>query len=195
MKRILFVCTGNTCRSPMAEAMLRRFAEQSGLPLEVRSAGLAAMEGMPMSNYSSSILMENNITANSIAQKVDEQLVDWADLILAMTMNHKREMIQRYPAALEKTFTLKEYVADESEGSAEVAELAEMEKLVVELQLRKSLSQDLRDEDKQKLVEFMRKAPNYDIADPFGGELWHYRQCYEEIERSLAKLLDKLKTP
>ena len=58
MLRILFVCTGNTCRSPLAEGLLRIRVHQEGLAAEVRSAGVSAVTGGPISRNSASILQE-----------------------------------------------------------------------------------------------------------------------------------------
>ena len=58
MQRILFICTGNTCRSPMAEGLLRKLAAERGLKLEVKSAGVSAVDGMPVSRHTAAILRD-----------------------------------------------------------------------------------------------------------------------------------------
>ncbi|CDN44428.1 low molecular weight phosphatase family protein [Paenibacillus sp. P22] len=59
--RILFVCTGNTCRSPMAEAFLRELSAERGLRLEVRSAGVSTVDGLPVSRHALQVLENNGI--------------------------------------------------------------------------------------------------------------------------------------
>lgn len=56
MLHILFVCTGNTCRSPMAEGLLRKLAKERGIDLEVRSAGVSAISGTSISRHVAAIL-------------------------------------------------------------------------------------------------------------------------------------------
>ncbi|MCK9912758.1 low molecular weight protein arginine phosphatase, partial [Microbacteriaceae bacterium K1510] len=73
MQRILFVCTGNTCRSPMAEALFRQKA--TGANLEIRSAGIAAYEGQKASEYTYQVLVERGITHDHQAQRISEDLI------------------------------------------------------------------------------------------------------------------------
>lgn len=88
--RILFVCTGNTCRSPLAEAIARKVAIERGLhDVEAVSAGTSASEGSPASDGSLLVGMERNMDLGSHrAQVLTRDLVRTADLILAMGPHH-----------------------------------------------------------------------------------------------------------
>ncbi|MEO4054063.1 low molecular weight protein arginine phosphatase [Solibacillus sp. CAU 1738] len=104
---IYFVCTGNTCRSPMAEAILK--AKQ--IPnLEVRSAGIYALEGGEMSENAKIVLNLGNIPHSHLSRQVNADDIEWADLILTMTSAHKEMLLHSYEVAADKTYTLKEYV-------------------------------------------------------------------------------------
>ena len=105
---IYFICTGNTCRSPMAHAILISMQ----LPnVEVRSAGIYALEGGDMSENSKSVLEAHQISMNHSSNLVNKDDLQWADLILTMTTAHKELVLQLYPEVQEKIFTLKEYTA------------------------------------------------------------------------------------
>jgi protein-tyrosine-phosphatase len=111
--RILFVCTGNTCRSPMAEGLCRGFLGHFRLQqeVEVASAGLNAMAGGPASREAVAIMREKGIdlsgheTACLTAEKVR-----WANLILTMEEHQRERLLEKYPEAAGKAFVLKEYV-------------------------------------------------------------------------------------
>ncbi|MDT8860443.1 low molecular weight protein arginine phosphatase [Alkalihalobacillus sp. MEB130] len=107
MKNVLFVCTGNTCRSPMAEALLRSQADEV---LQVKSAGVQAFPNSPASEGTKAVLAEKGIVAKHEAQPVTEELLEWADVILTMTVSHKEMIRVFYPHVIDKLFTLKEYV-------------------------------------------------------------------------------------
>ncbi|MFS1510904.1 low molecular weight protein arginine phosphatase [Chengkuizengella sp. SCS-71B] len=190
MKHILFVCTGNTCRSPMAEGIFAGLVQREGLDIEIRSAGVFAMDNHAISENAAKILEEKGLSNNIISNKVTDEWVNWADYIFAMTMNHKRHIIEYYPQAVEKTFTLKEYVEDNIEV---MDRIVEREKLIADLQMKLSLGQEIPDYLKQQLLELESDLPDYDIADPFGGTIVDYKMVAEEIEEYLNKLLIKLK--
>lgn len=90
MIRLLFVCTGNTCRSPMAEALARREAIERGLSdIEIASAGTSAWEGAPASDGALLVAMERGMDLSSHrAQQLTRELVESHDLVLAMGPHH-----------------------------------------------------------------------------------------------------------
>jgi protein-tyrosine phosphatase len=89
MKNILFVCTANICRSPMAQAIFDVLAEDNDLPFRAESAGIAALDGTPIAPNAVAVLEEVGIyPALHSARRVREAMVEEAELVLAMTPQH-----------------------------------------------------------------------------------------------------------
>jgi len=108
-RRILFVCTGNTCRSPMAEYLLReRLGKDSGWVVE--SCGTATYDGGMPSQNAIDVMKELNIDIRPHRSRmVTAGLVESADLIVTMAEGHQRELLHRFPGAERKMFRLHEF--------------------------------------------------------------------------------------
>jgi protein-tyrosine-phosphatase len=118
---ILFVCTGNTCRSPMAEALARsELARRDWHHVDIGSAGVAAFDGQPASEHAISVLERHGMEARSHrSRSLSPELVSWADLILAMSRSHL-PAIARMGGA--EKMALLAYFANEDERRGGVAD-------------------------------------------------------------------------
>lgn len=109
--RIIFVCTGNTCRSPMAESI----AKQKIKGCIIESRGILAVDGYPISTNSEEILRENNLPVSSNSQSFTKNdLV--ADFIFTMSQSHKHSLFNQY-GEQKNIYTLKEFVGEQGDIS------------------------------------------------------------------------------
>ncbi|MFQ8600974.1 MAG: low molecular weight protein arginine phosphatase [Oscillospiraceae bacterium] len=101
MKKIVFVCTGNTCRSPMAKHLLLDLADKEGRRNDFAcdSAGIAAQSGDPASENAVRALEELGIDSikKHRAKRLDEELIRWADELYVMSPSHRMLISQLYP--------------------------------------------------------------------------------------------------
>ncbi len=165
MQTILFVCTGNTCRSAMAEALFKHILTNKKDELKnikAVSAGIYAWEGDRASAGAMEALKEKGIDVMEHSSRLlTPKLVEEADLVLTMTSNHKRAVLDMCPEAKEKVYTLKEYVLNHDNKELYIS-----------------------DSDSGEI--------NHDIKDPYGQSVDIYRESAKEIEKYLQMLIDKI---
>ncbi|MFI0347876.1 MAG: serine hydroxymethyltransferase [Chthoniobacterales bacterium] len=112
MKSILFVCTGNTCRSPMAEALFKKMTDRRN-DIKIHSAGIQTMDGLPASSNAIKIMAKQGANLSSFqSHSVTASLIGQADFIFAMTHHHERALLQLYPEAKKKIFLLTKWSSE-----------------------------------------------------------------------------------
>jgi len=109
-RRILFVCTANVCRSPMAEAIFNALAEERGLLWRAESAGVAALVDEDITPNARAALDEVGIYANEHrARQVGEAMLGEADLVLGMSPRHVATLRRRFGDLSERVYALPQY--------------------------------------------------------------------------------------
>jgi protein-tyrosine phosphatase len=109
--RVLFVCTGNICRSPIAEC-LSRTALAAVTGVEVGSAGTRTVAGVPISAGAREVLRTMGAEAGEfVSRPLEAEMVEIADLVLTATRRHRAEVVTRVPAAVTRVFTIGEFGA------------------------------------------------------------------------------------
>ena len=175
MSRILVVCTGNVCRSPMAEAFLRAALVRrlGGEAPKVASAGTAGWEGSGATNEAIAAAGERGLDiARHRARELRSDLIDQADLVVCMTAEHRKAVVRLDAAAVHKTFTL-----------AELVRLLEAERPIGSPLERVAAAAAARN----------GTAPeDPDIRDPLGDPLEGYREVAGELVDLSERLADAL---
>lgn len=182
--RVLMVCTGNICRSPVAERLLAARVTAAGYTgrVEVSSAGTYAVVGAPVSGPSADLLRAQGVSADGFAaRQVTAGDLAEADLVLGMTAEHRAAVVGLYPQALRYSFTL-----------LELARLTAAAKV----------SWDTEAQSPQdRLAALLAAVPGArsrvergadDISDPYGLGEEAYRAAYELIAPAVEALAEAL---
>jgi tRNA threonylcarbamoyl adenosine modification protein (Sua5/YciO/YrdC/YwlC family) len=105
---LLFVCTANTCRSPLAEGIFKTLITQDYC--QVKSAGIMPMDGLPPAQFSLDVVQEyGGSIIHHQTKRITKEIIEWADLILVMEFKHYNVIVEIAREAAVKTFLLKEY--------------------------------------------------------------------------------------
>lgn len=167
---MLFVCTGNICRSPTAERLAVAFAREIGREWTAESAGTRAMVGYPMEPTAASVLAGlGGDPSGFTAQRLTPDIASRADLILTMTERHRDKTLAMSPAQFKKTFTLRE--------AARLAEIAGAG-TVADLAAARAASTPPDDED---------------VPDPIGQDQGTFLAVGEQISDLLGTVLRRLR--
>ena len=154
MKTILFVCTGNVCRSPMAEGWFRHLTRGRG-DFQVYSAGIGAVDGHSPTPHATMAMLEAGVDiSEQRSRSLTADLVQQADFILCMTQSHVDSIHWMYPWAEEKTFVLREF--DDSVESFE-------KEISDPIGSSFDVYEDCRDQIQQGILAFLKFMEQNDV--------------------------------
>lgn len=185
--RILFVCTGNVCRSPLAERLLRAgLADRAGDDgVEVTSAGTRALVGEPMTAETADLVARHGgDPAGHRARQLTADLLAEADLVLALTREHRAAVAQLHPPVVRRVMTLREtgrlapLVPPGPGGPPEERWRALVPRL---LAARGTVP--------------VRSGTGDDVVDPYRRAQDVYEQCAGQVVPAVTALLDAVAPP
>jgi protein-tyrosine phosphatase len=185
MFRVLHVCTGNICRSPMAELLMReglrhRLGEGARV-FSVESAGTWGHTGSPLEPFAQSTLAGLGVDASAFrARELVAEHVVSADLVLTATREHRAAAVVLHPRAARRTFTVREFdrLLSAVDPTGLPADPEERARALVPLAARQ-----------RGLVRADRPEDD-DVEDPYGGPAAGYPPTARLIESALLRWLD-----
>ncbi|NDC49686.1 MAG: hypothetical protein EBZ61_11525 [Micrococcales bacterium] len=186
---VVFVCTGNICRSPMAEQMLKEQAAKKKLPITVTSAGVMAMTGEAMTPQSAEAMKARGY--KPLAHKAKDltpEILERADLVITMTLDHRSELARMLPKASKYSFTFDEF-----------ARLANF------LMTDPEFTEEFKKKPKETREQYLKRAiaeavllrgmvptgdEPKDVMDPYGESLEVYAEVSEHIDAMTKVVVD-----
>jgi len=188
---IVFVCTGNICRSPMAEQMLEQQAAKNKLPIKVLSAGVMAMTGDPMTPQSAEAMTLRGYTPTKhVSQDLTPKMLEDADLVLTATLDHRSELARMLPKASKYSFTIDEFA-----------------RLTSFLMADPEFQDEFKKKPKETREQYLKRALHeavllrgmvptsldpIDVIDPYMESMKVYNQVAEHIDRRLEIIIEWL---
>jgi protein-tyrosine-phosphatase len=183
--RILVVCTGNICRSPAAEYLLREGLDGDGVI--IASAGTRAMTGRGVAAPMLELLAQRGIDASGhIGRQLNRRMLEEADLVLTATRPHRAEAAALYPAGVKRMFTLAQFGAIARE--ADVAAGPERAEALRELTNRAAGVS-------HRAGHALRNSGERDIVDPYGRSLAVYRTSLGQLDAAIEPLTTWTQAP
>jgi glycine hydroxymethyltransferase len=190
---ILFVCTGNICRSPMAEGFLRDELERRGQTgVRVESTGISGWDGSPAMQEAVQALAERGIDITShVARRLSRREIESADLIVAMASEHRDSVLRLTPSARPRTFTLKEMVwrldgRPVGRGAETASSRGDPDERLREV---------VEGADQARTDRDGAEPPDEDVADPLGLGLEAFRASAWELGELCRRLAQGLFGP
>jgi protein-tyrosine phosphatase len=177
---ILTVCSGNICRSPMAEQLLR--AGLADLPgVRVSSAGTVGLVGSPMDAQAAALSAQFGVTDSAlhVARELSAPIVGDAQLVFAMAREHRRAVVEYEPRAARRTFTIREFSRIAAEiTNDDLADISAISKndIAGRLSAAVTIVASMRG-----MVDRPASPEDDDVIDP-------YRRSVDVYERSAAEL-------
>jgi protein-tyrosine phosphatase len=186
--RWLFVCTGNICRSPMAERLTvaglgQRLGAEAGR-FDVRSAGTYGLVGRPVEPYAAEVLAAYGVDAAGFeARRLVSEAVEGADLVLAATRDHRAAAVILHPGAAIRCFTMREFAR--LVGDVDPAELPTGDAV------RRARALVTAAAGRRGQLAPVPAADD-DLADPYGSRRPVYRETGAQIVEALRPVLDAI---
>jgi protein-tyrosine phosphatase len=187
--QVLFVCTGNVCRSPAAQRLLQHHLDHSvggiaGLSgVAISSAGTGALVGEPISPPMAALVAAAGANAEGfVARQLSTDMILNANLVITMTSDHRRQTVAMLPAAVQRTFVLGELAHMLNQVEArDVTEIAgEWGSTAERLQAMVTIAKRNRTPGVD---------PDEDIVDPYGRSKSVYAESFQQVRAALEPIV------